>query len=115
MIHSIRHESIVETLLNSLEAERYLRGPLLLNVIDELASIDTFSRAAEFARRMFEAYEGGTIEDGDFIARVQELRGLVRMLSRPPSLRPPISDAHSRAPASGTVSDTKPAGLLGAA
>ena len=39
MIQSIQRGTIVEMLLNSLEAERYVRGPLLLNVVDELSAI----------------------------------------------------------------------------
>ncbi len=113
MIHSIPRESIVETLLNSLEAERYVRGPLLRSVIDELSSMDRCTPAAEFARRVLESYEGGRVDDQDFVAHVKALRGLVRTSRE----RIPASSARlsSEALARADARRGEPSGLLGAA
>jgi hypothetical protein len=76
MMQSMRRETIVETLLNSLEAERYVRGALLSTIIDELrdAGLDT---AAAGARALLEGLERGLLGESDFVTCVENLRALV--------------------------------------
>jgi hypothetical protein len=93
MIDSIPREVIVETLLNSLEAERYVRGPLLLTVIDELSGEARFGPAAEFAGVMLARLE--LVGGNDFVAQVAELRALVQDLARGGRLAPP-AEARAR-------------------
>ena len=81
MIHSIHREAIVETLLNSLEAERYVRGPLLLNVIDELGAAECFAPAADIARAMLASLEAGGVSDEEFGREVARLRETVRAIA----------------------------------
>jgi hypothetical protein len=80
MIHTIPREAIVETLLNSLEAERYMRGPLLLNVIDELTASGRCDRALEAARELLATLEQRTLSDAEFGRMVSDLRACVREL-----------------------------------
>jgi len=54
MIQSIERASIVETLLNTLEAERYVRGPLLATIVDELSADAGLEIAAEAARAILQ-------------------------------------------------------------
>jgi hypothetical protein len=78
MTQSIRREVIAETLLNTLEAERYVRGPLLLAVVDELSTSVRLARAAGEARAIFEAYAAGKLVESDFVPRIRALRQLVK-------------------------------------
>lgn len=82
MIQSIQRGTIVEMLLNSLEAERYVRGPLLLNIVDELSGSDTFAPAAEMARSLLATMEAGRLSDSEFRIQLEELRSCVKKLSR---------------------------------
>jgi hypothetical protein len=82
MIQSIQRGMIVEMLLNSLEAERYVRGPLLLNVVDELSASESFAPAADMARELLAAIESGPVTDAVFHAKLGELRECVRALDR---------------------------------
>ena len=85
MIKSIRQGTIVETLLNSLEAERYVRGALLATIADELsASGDGLEMAADAARSILERWEAGELQENEFVARVRSLRNLVQTLNAPP-------------------------------
>lgn len=98
-MQSIQREALVETLLNSLEAERYVRGPLLLTVVDELSASEGLEIAAEAARAILEAFRGGELgAESEFALRIRALRQLVRALSAPPeSGEVLIGDALSRA------------------
>jgi uncharacterized protein YqgC (DUF456 family) len=80
MSQSARRAPIVETLLNSLEAERYVRGPLLATVVDELVAARGLETAAEYARALLLGLESGQLEGAEFAARVASLRQLVRRL-----------------------------------
>lgn len=86
MIQSIPRDAIVEMLFNNLEAERYVRGPLLLNIIDELSASESWRPAVEMARRLMRRLEAGPISEADFRARLGELRtcfgGLARRSDR---------------------------------
>lgn len=95
MIQSIQRGTIVEMLLNSLEAERYVRGPLLLNIVDELSVSDGFAPAADMARHLLSALEAGPLGDGDFQRSLDELRACVRKLSRT-GLAEPKAEALAR-------------------
>ena len=78
MIQSLHCGTIVEMLLNSLEAERYVRGPLLCNVVDELSVRETYAPAADLARALLAEIERGTVSDDVFKAKLGELRECVR-------------------------------------
>jgi len=81
MITSIHCGTIVEMLLNSLEAERYVRGPLLCNVVDELAADASYAPAADMARELLATVEEGPLTDAVFKAKLGELRECVRALA----------------------------------
>lgn len=82
MIQSIHCGTIVEMLLNTLEAERYVRGPLLCNVVDELSANESYAQAAEIARALLVDIEHGSVSDAVFHAKLGELRECVRSVSR---------------------------------
>jgi len=98
MMQSIQRETLVETLLNTLEAERYVRGPLLLTIVDELSLSDGLAIAADAARAILEAFHGGQVSESEFVTRIGALRQLVQALAAPPeSGEVLIGDALSRA------------------
>jgi len=76
MIQSMQREKLLDTLLNTLEAERYVRGALLLEVLDALDAAERPSPAAALARRMLHGVETGRIRDDEFIHELAELRSL---------------------------------------
>ncbi len=76
MLHSIHHETHVETLLNSLAAERHIRSALLSTLIDELAAAPALAVAAEAARAMMS--DVATLSDDALLQRIDALRQLVR-------------------------------------
>jgi len=84
MIPSIHGESIVDKLLNTLEVERYMRGPLLATVIDELSAAEGLEMAAEAARAILDGLKSGQLPESDFGLRVRALRQLVQALGVPP-------------------------------
>lgn len=98
-MHSIQRETLVETLLNSLEVERYVRGPLLLTAVDELSASDGLEIAADAARAILEALYAGELDaQSEFAARIRALRQLVQALLAPPeSGEVLIGDALARA------------------
>lgn len=111
MIQSIQRESLVETLLNTLEAERYVRGPLLRTIVDELTAGEGLEIAADAARDILEAYYAGHLAEQDLTFRVGALRQLVQGLSAPPEsgevLISAARDALSRAvPRIGAISSS---------
>jgi hypothetical protein len=83
MMHSIRRDTLVETLLNSLEAERYMRGALLRTIVDELTGDEGLEAAVAAASALLA--DLGTIGEAQFAARIDVLRHLVRTLSAPES------------------------------
>ena len=85
MIQNIQRETILDTLLNTLEAERYVRGPLLRTIVDELSTCDGLEMAAEAARSIVERLESGALVEAEFAARIAALRQLVQALSAPES------------------------------
>ena len=93
MIHSIERATIVETLLNTLEAERYVRGPLLATIIDELSADAGLEIAAEAARAILHGLRSGGLSESEFGARVSALRDLVQALSAPPESGEVLIDA----------------------
>jgi hypothetical protein len=80
-MQSMPREAIVETLLNTLAVERHLRGPLLLTIVDELASDLRLDIAANLARDILENLERGQLVDAEFSARIDALRQLVNAAS----------------------------------
>lgn len=82
MIQSMHCGTIVEMLLNSLEAERYVRGPLLCNIVDELSGSESYAPAADLARELLVEIERGPVADPVFRAKLGEIRECVRALSR---------------------------------
>lgn len=93
MIQSIERVTIVETLLNTLEAERYVRGPLLATIIDELSTDVSLEIAAEAARAILEGLRAGKLPETEFVSRVSALRDLVQALSAPPESGEVLIDA----------------------
>ncbi len=91
MTKSIPRLSIVETLLNSLEAERHARVPLLLTVLDELSMHASLGAATERARELCTSLTERPVGDIEFVARIGELRGIVRELVERPRREPPPS------------------------
>jgi hypothetical protein len=85
MMQSIPRGALVETLLNTLEAERYVRGPLLATIVDELSAATGLEVAADAARAMLQALQAGHLGDSDFAARLQALRQLIHTLAAPPN------------------------------
>jgi hypothetical protein len=77
MMQSMR-ATIVEMLLNSLEAERYVRGPLLCNIVDELSATDSYAPAASLATDLLVTLQSGPMSDEVFRARIDELRSCLR-------------------------------------
>ncbi len=59
MVSWAHRTSRLESLINTVEAERYLRKPLLLDLLDELMEMPHLGQAAEVA--------------GDILARVDDL------------------------------------------
>jgi hypothetical protein len=84
MIQSIQREAIVETLLNTLEAERYVRGPLLATIVDELSAGTGLELAADAARAILQGLEAGQLRESEFAARLRTLRELIKALAAPP-------------------------------
>lgn len=78
VIQSLQRTAIVETLLNTLEAERYVRGPLLATIADELsAGGEGLEAAAGAARAILERWEAGQLAEPELAARIRALRPLV--------------------------------------
>lgn len=97
MIQSIQRGTIVEMLLNSLEAERYVRGPLLLTIVDELSGVETFAPAAALAQAMLADIEAGRLTgDHEFQRRLDELRGCVQRLGARTGLAEAPAEALAR-------------------
>ena len=78
MIQSMPRETIVETLLNTLEAERYVRVPLLNTIVDELCTREGLEKAAELARSILDRLQSGELVEAEFVARIEALRQLVQ-------------------------------------
>ena len=77
MIQSMQRETIVDTLLNTLEVERYVRSPLLLELVGELSGMPGLEPAAEAVRTLLEELAHGKPIEREFAARVDELRQLI--------------------------------------
>lgn len=84
MSQSTEKVTIVETLLNTLEAERYVRGPLLATIVDELSRDAGLEIAAEAARALLHGLHSGGLAASEFGSCVSGLRDLVQALSAPP-------------------------------
>ena len=78
MSQTTRRETHVETLLNTLEVERYVRCPLLNTIVDELSGAKGLEAAADAARAMLEGLESGRLKEPEFVVRVAALRTLVQ-------------------------------------
>ncbi len=75
---SPQRETLVETLLNTLKAERYVRGPLLLTIVDELCAGEGLEVAADAALEILQGLESGSLSELDFEPRIDALRQLVK-------------------------------------
>lgn len=71
---------MIETLLNTLEAERYVRGPLLLTIADELKAAGLVP-AAHVAEDLLTRVQQRRISDPEFASEVATLRLVVRSLA----------------------------------
>jgi hypothetical protein len=76
MINGIRSDTMVATLLDTLEKERHLRKPLLFNLVDELSADDHFGPALDRALDLLQLLEAGPVSDAAFARRLAELREL---------------------------------------
>jgi hypothetical protein len=83
MIQSIERDRHLDTLLNTLEVERYVRAPLLLEVLDILG--ESKEDAAELARRMLDELATGNVRDEEFRGELEQLRGLVHAVRPTPT------------------------------
>lgn len=70
---------MIETLLNTLEAERYFRGALLLTIADALR-IEGLDPAAHVAEALLERVAEQRISEPEFTDEVRTLRIVVRTL-----------------------------------
>ncbi len=93
MIHSIARATIVETLINTLEAERYVRGPLLATIVDELSADAGLEIAAAAARAILDGLRSRGFSEAEFGDRVSALRDLVQALGAPPESGEVLIDA----------------------
>ncbi|AKV04512.1 hypothetical protein AKJ09_11175 [Labilithrix luteola] len=89
MARTLSREAIVEPLLNSLEVERHVRGPLLMSVIAELSANERLAPAFDLAASMLMTLDAGGLGEADFARQLIELRALVRKLSPRRSTRRP--------------------------
>lgn len=78
-MHVREFVDMIETLLNTLEAERYFRGALLLTIADEL-KIAGLDPAAHVAQALLARVEARRISEGEFADEVRTLRIVVRTL-----------------------------------
>jgi hypothetical protein len=105
MIQNIERETIVEMLLNSLEVERYVRGPLLQNVLDELSVDPRLSAAADLARSLLDRVDD--VEPAEWSRTIRELRLMVRESAPRSGVRAvrfsPSSSSSSSAPIAGAA------------
>jgi hypothetical protein len=92
VIQSLHRRAIVETLLNTLEAEHYVRGPLLATIADELsAGGEGLEVAADAARSILARWQAGQLADAELTAGIRTLRPLVyahREMSHPDGRAP---------------------------
>jgi hypothetical protein len=95
MSQDIQREKLVETLLNTLEAERYCRAPLLATIVDELTNERGLEVAACAARTLLDGLETGKLAPSEFASRIGELRDLVHAVLS--ALAGPTGDALTRA------------------
>jgi hypothetical protein len=77
MMQTLERDVILDTLLNTLEVERYVRAPLLLSVLDELDATDRHAEAAALARQMLVALRSGRLRDDEFSGAIARLRALI--------------------------------------
>jgi hypothetical protein len=66
----------VSLLINILDAERYVRRPLLQELLDELQSVPASGAAVEAARRLASEMERGIDDDGFKLA----IEGIARLV-----------------------------------
>lgn len=83
-MHTLHRALLVETLLDALEAERHVRAPLLLTVIDELSACEPLAAAAPMAEQLLVALEKTAVADIEFVRHVRALRDAVRDLGKAP-------------------------------
>jgi len=74
MIQSIDRSTLVEMLLNSLAAERYIRRPLLVEIIGELSTSSRFHPARRSARALLERLDRGDLSDAELSLAIQDVR-----------------------------------------
>ncbi len=76
---------IVETLLNTLEAERYTCGPLLATIADELSRAgEGLEVAAVAAHSILARWHAGELGEAELKADIRALRPLVQARGRTP-------------------------------
>jgi hypothetical protein len=81
MTNAVPPHRRVELLLNTLRAERHLRRPLLLEVLETLSATGTRPAARKAAGDLLERLDAGALDDFEFdrwVGRVLELAQDVR-------------------------------------
>jgi hypothetical protein len=89
MSGTIPRTTLLDVLLNTLEAERYVRRPLLRDVIELLAD-EGFVSAAAVASDMLARMDAARLEGSAFALAMADLRGAVKKAS--PASGPPQSE-----------------------
>lgn len=77
MIRSIQHLEMIEMLLNTLEVERHVRRPLVVEIIGELSASSHFAAARRSAKRLLERLERGPMTNDELTRAVRDVRGKV--------------------------------------
>lgn len=85
VLQTLHRALIVETLLNTLEAERYTCGPLLATIADELSRAgEGLEVAAVAAHSILERWQAGELGEAELMADIRALRPLVQARGRTP-------------------------------
>jgi hypothetical protein len=77
MIRSIQSEAVIEGLLAVIEQERFVRGPLLRSLADELSAAKQL-RASALAWSLVMRLDRGAMSDDEFASGVAQVRDAVQ-------------------------------------
>ncbi len=75
-MNSLSQNALLSTMLNSLEAERHARAPLLLAILDEIEGVADLEVATRAARALLADLP--RLDTASFAGRVEALRRAVR-------------------------------------
>lgn len=77
-MQSFPRDVLLDTLLDALAAERHVRAPLLLTILDELGAGEKDAAAVTAAQGLLQALRAAPLGEHEFARRVGELRALLR-------------------------------------